>query len=70
MEVSFLMDVAPNPPPVVSDTTITVLVAMVLGLALTLIAGFVYLLIRIKRRRRLLQESTASAPAVRVDSAE
>lgn len=63
MDVRFLIDVAPDPPPVISAAGIAVLVAIVLGLTTTLIAGFVFLLIRIKRRRRQANQPGASAPS-------
>jgi hypothetical protein len=70
MDVGFLLDVAPDPPPLLGRTGLTVLVLIVLGLAAIMIAGFAFLLIRIKRRRRRLNELAAAAQPVTMKSPE
>jgi hypothetical protein len=58
MDICFVMDVPPPNPvaPVTGAFGVSVLVLIVLGLGATMIAGFVYLLIRINRRRRRANE--------------
>jgi len=68
MSVAWLLDVAPEPPPVIGPTSLAVLVLMVFALAAILIAGFVYLLIRIKRKRRLANEKIMGAQSMGINS--
>lgn len=72
MDISFLMDVpAPNPvAPVTSAFGVTVLVLIVLGLGATMVAGSVYLLIRINRRRRRANEIASGERAAIGSSSE
>jgi len=68
MSVAWLLDVAPEPPPVIGPTRLAVLVLIVFALAAILIAGFVYLLIRIKRKRRLANEKIMGAQTMGINS--
>jgi hypothetical protein len=60
MHLQLLFDIPPGRPPVSGGAGLSVLLVVVVALSASLIAGVIFLVMRIKRRRRRANELAAN----------
>ena len=70
MDLQLLFDIPPGRPPVSGSAGLSVLIVVVVALTASLIAGFIFLVMRIKRRRRRANELAANVRPSASKSAE